>query len=56
MISKMTLELLIRKLKKVGRKLGIIPNKKPLKLLISGNTFHKWENMESLSKKKKIKK
>jgi hypothetical protein len=33
------LELLIRKLKNIGRKLQIIPNKKPLKILISGNTF-----------------
>ncbi len=33
------LELFIKKIKKIGRKLGIIPNKKPLKLLISGNTF-----------------
>ena len=33
------LELFIKKIKNIGRKLGIIPNKKPLKLLISGNTF-----------------
>ena len=33
------LELLIRKLKNIGRKLHILPNKKPLKILISGNTF-----------------
>lgn len=33
------LELLIRKLKNIGRKLHIVSNKKPLKLLISGNTF-----------------
>ena len=29
------LELLIRKLKNIGRKLHILPNKKPLKILIS---------------------
>ncbi|PWG06212.1 GNAT family N-acetyltransferase [Polaribacter aquimarinus] len=33
------LELLVRKIKNIGRKLHIIPNKKPLKLLICGNTF-----------------
>ncbi|MDG1451903.1 MAG: peptidogalycan biosysnthesis protein [Polaribacter sp.] len=33
------LELLIKKLKNLGRKLRVIPNKKPLKLLISGSTF-----------------
>ncbi|MEE9406912.1 MAG: GNAT family N-acetyltransferase [Polaribacter sp.] len=33
------LELLIRKLKNIARKLHIFPNKKPLKLLIAGNTF-----------------
>lgn len=33
------LELLVRKVKNIGRKLHIIPKKKPLKLLISGNTF-----------------
>lgn len=33
------LELLVRKLKTIGRKLHIIPAKKPLKLLICGNTF-----------------
>ena len=33
------LKLLIRKIKNIGRKLHIIPNKKPLKLLICGNTF-----------------
>jgi len=33
------LELLIRKLKNIGRKLHILPSKKPLKILISGNTF-----------------
>lgn len=29
----------LKKIKNLGRKLHIIPNKKPLKLLISGNTF-----------------
>ena len=33
------LELLIRKIKNVARKLGILPNKKPFKILICGNTF-----------------
>lgn len=33
------LELLVRKLKNIGRKLHIFPDKKPLKLLITGNTF-----------------
>lgn len=33
------LELFVRKIKNIGRKLHIIPNKKPLKILISGNTF-----------------
>ena len=33
------LELLIRKLKNIGRKLHVLPKKKPLKILISGNTF-----------------
>ena len=33
------IEILIRKLKNIGRKFHIIPDKKPLKLLICGNTF-----------------
>lgn len=33
------LELFVRKVKNVGRKLHLIPDKKPLKLLICGNTF-----------------
>lgn len=33
------LELFVRKIKNIGRKLHIIPNKKPLQLLICGNTF-----------------
>ncbi|WP_298781200.1 peptidogalycan biosysnthesis protein [uncultured Polaribacter sp.] len=33
------LEILLRKVKNIGRKLHILPNKKPLKILISGNTF-----------------
>ena len=33
------LELIIRKVKNIGRKLHLLPNKKPLKLLIAGNTF-----------------
>lgn len=33
------LELLVRKIKNIGRKLHILPGKKPLKLLIAGNTF-----------------
>jgi predicted N-acyltransferase len=33
------LELFIRKVKNIGRKLHIFPNKKPLQLLICGNTF-----------------
>lgn len=33
------LELLVRKVKNIARKLHIIPNKKPLQLLICGNTF-----------------
>jgi predicted N-acyltransferase len=33
------LEVILRKLKNIGRKLQIIPNKKPLKILISGNIF-----------------
>lgn len=33
------LELFVRKIKNIGRKLHVIPNKKPLKLLICGNTF-----------------
>ena len=33
------LELFVRKVKNIGRKLHLIPNKKPLKLLICGNTF-----------------
>lgn len=33
------LEILIRKVKNIGRKLHIFPYKKPLKILISGNTF-----------------
>ncbi len=33
------LEYLIRKLKNIGRKLNLIPKKKPLKILICGNTF-----------------
>jgi predicted N-acyltransferase len=36
---KNNIEILIRKLKNIGRKFHIIPNKKPLKLLICGNTF-----------------
>lgn len=32
-------ELFLTKIKAIGRKLRLIPNKKPLKLLISGNTF-----------------
>tara|TARA_B100001059_G_C17764649_1_gene544874 strand:+ start:162 stop:1343 length:1182 start_codon:yes stop_codon:yes gene_type:complete len=32
-------ELLIKKLKIIGRKLRILPSKKPLKILICGNTF-----------------
>ncbi|MFK8058841.1 MAG: peptidogalycan biosysnthesis protein [Polaribacter sp.] len=38
------LELLVRKIKNIGRKLHIFPNKKPLKLLISGNTFMSGEH------------
>jgi hypothetical protein len=33
------LELLVRNIKNIGRKLHILPGKKPLKILISGNTF-----------------
>ncbi len=33
------LELFVRKVKNVGRKFGVFPKKKPLKILISGNTF-----------------
>ena len=33
------LEVLVRKVKNVGRKLNLFPKKKPLKLLICGNTF-----------------
>ena len=33
------IEILIRKLKNIGRKFHVIPDKKPLKLLICGNTF-----------------
>ncbi len=33
------LESFTKKVKEIGRKLHIIPNKKPLKILISGNTF-----------------
>ncbi len=33
------LESFTKKIKEIGRKLHIIPNKKPLKILISGNTF-----------------
>lgn len=33
------LELFVRKIKNIGRKLHIIPNKKPLQLVICGNTF-----------------
>lgn len=33
------IEILIRKLKNIGRKFHVIPEKKPLKLLICGNTF-----------------
>ena len=33
------LEVLVRKIKNVGRKLNLFPKKKPLKLLICGNTF-----------------
>ncbi|TVZ56210.1 peptidoglycan biosynthesis/recognition protein [Lutibacter sp. Hel_I_33_5] len=33
------LELLVRKVKNIGRKLGVIPHKKPFKILNCGNTF-----------------
>lgn len=33
------LELFVRKIKNIGRRLHIIPNKKPLQLVICGNTF-----------------
>ena len=33
------LEVLVRKIKNVGRKLHLFPKKKPLKILICGNTF-----------------
>ncbi len=33
------LELLIRKIKNIGRKLGIIPLKEPIKIVVCGNTF-----------------
>ena len=53
------LELLIRNVKNIGRKLHIIPNKKPLQLLISGNTFVSGEHgifiKENQDKKKVIK-
>ena len=53
------LELVIRKLKNVGRKLHLIPYKKPLQLLISGNTFVSGEHgifiKENQDKKKVIK-
>ena len=53
------LELLIRKLKNIARKLHLIPYKKPLQLLISGNTFVSGEHgifiKENQDKKKVIK-
>jgi predicted N-acyltransferase len=53
------LELIIRKIKNIGRKLHIIPHKKPLKLLISGNTFVSGEHgifiKENQNKKSVIK-
>ncbi|MGB0879800.1 MAG: peptidogalycan biosysnthesis protein [Polaribacter sp.] len=33
------LEFLIKKIKNIARKIGILPNKKPFKILICGNTF-----------------
>ena len=38
------LELIIRKIKNIGRSLGVFPQKKSLKLLISGNTFFSGEH------------
>jgi hypothetical protein len=38
------LELIIRKIKNIGRSLGVFPQKKALKLLISGNTFFSGEH------------
>ena len=38
------LELIIRKIKNIGRSLGVFPQKKGLKLLISGNTFFSGEH------------
>jgi hypothetical protein len=32
-------ELLVRKIKTIGRQLGVFPKKKPIKILICGNTF-----------------
>ena len=51
------LELLIRKIKNIGRKLHVIPNKKPLKLLVSGNTFVSGEHgifIKNYQDKKKV--
>ena len=51
------LELLIRKIKNIGRKLHVFPNKKPLKLLVSGNTFVSGEHgifIKNYQDKKKV--
>ena len=53
------LELLIRKIKNIGRKLHVLPKKKPLQLLICGNTFVSGEHglfiKNKYDKKKTIK-
>lgn len=53
------LEMAVRRIKNVGRKLGVIPDKKPFKLLTCGNTFVSGEHgifiKENQDKKKTIK-
>ncbi|MCH3881524.1 MULTISPECIES: peptidogalycan biosysnthesis protein [Tenacibaculum] len=53
------LELAVRRIKNIGRKLGVIPDKKPFKLLTCGNTFVSGEHgifiKENQDKKKVVK-
>ncbi len=53
------LEKLVRKVKNIGRRLGIIPKKKPLKILVCGNIFVSGEHgifiKQNQDKKKVIK-
>ena len=50
------LEVLVRKIKLMGQKLHLFPKKKPLKILICGNTFVSGEHGVFIEKKIKTKK